>query len=150
MIYSIFHIPLYSPSRAWIRLGDEQSLSDTVGGDGLLIARGNATYYNNIPATKNRCHKSRLSNGFIDNSTNVSINVSDTHFCHTKSSRRICWCVCQLLVVAYNLNLKNSIKTSVSVCYSNIIHEIQKCQCWVKKKSTLDMFRYDLMHVDMF
>ena len=65
--------------------------------DGLLIARGNATYYNNISAKKNRCHKSRFSNGFIDNSINVSTNKPETHFFHTNSSRRIFWCVCQPL-----------------------------------------------------
>ena len=52
----------------------------------------------NISANKNRCHKSRFANGFINNSTSVSINISETQFCHTNSSRRIFWCVCQLLV----------------------------------------------------
>ena len=58
----------------------------------------------------NRCHKSRFSNGFVDNSINVSINISETHFCHSNSSRRIFWCACRLLVVAEKLNLMNSIK----------------------------------------
>ena len=97
----------------WMRLRKGKRGGGGEGGwwDGRLIARGNATYYNNISATKQKCHKSRFSNGFIDNSINVSINISGTSFCHTNSSRRIFWCVCQLLVVAQKLNLMNSIKS---------------------------------------
>ena len=75
-----------------------------------------------------------LSNSFGNNSTNVSMNMSETHLYHTNLSRRIFWCVCQLLVVAQKLKLMNSINTSMSVCHSNIIQEFQKCQISDKKQ----------------
>ena len=48
--------------------------------DGLSIRRGNATYNNNSSAKTKRCHKSRFSNGFLDNSINVRINETNLSY----------------------------------------------------------------------
>ena len=66
-------------------------------------------------------HKKGFWNGFIDNSINSFINISETHFVHINSSSRIFWSACQLLVVAWMLKLlKLETLSSIFVCYSNI------------------------------
>ena len=103
-IFCILHIAYQSPP-PWIRWGD-----------GLLTAGGNATYFSKNSAKTRRRHKSRFLTGFLDNSINLSVKTSETHFFHTNSSRRIFWCACQLLVVTYKLKLVNSKNPLEHIC----------------------------------
>ena len=100
----------------------------------------------------NRCHKSGFWNGSIDNSINCSINMSETHFVHINSSRRIFWCACQPLVVAQPLKLlKLETLSSIFVCYSNFSQkhrEKSNMQQSMTMTSKHDMFRYGWIHFD--
>ena len=98
----------------------------------------------------NRCHKSGFWNGFVDNAINVSTNISETHSFHTNSSRRTCWCACQLLVVcwwshkSWNLWIRKS-RSSIYACYYSINQTISKSQIchknqqWHRNMICLDM-----------
>ena len=102
-------------------------------GDGFLIA-GAMLHIIIIFQQKNRCYKSRCLKGFVDNSMNVCLQISEIRFCHTSSSKRIFWCVRQLLVVAQKLNLMIGKASRVYICNSNIIPGIQKCQICTEKQ----------------